>query len=1090
MYSKKHLGRRNSGRFSIGPVHRGAVLAALVLTGTLGMVSSVYANDALDVIRKENITESDWQIKKPVYVQDSTITTERVVFENQTCLSDNTGASGNTDWMIYNNQVAPFQLDHNTSLTADRGIEISNIQVGEENPLSLLSTSAFALTGASLFAPVIEVHNISSATGNTNPFFAGLYTDGNTTDTYNGGKTIDNTIRADEIRIHDISSDTVRKLTGAYMGAVDWQPFTAGGTNNILIENIRNTATQDFVNPYTQEAMGTLVYGLSNSILGAANANDPTDPSTNYSIPFTVSGNTTIRNIYAAHGSAIGTLVENASSIDNTNNIVHFHNLNISDIHGSDMSIGLYGGTAKVEVDNANINMTGKNNEYAGLSTASVPDFAMDTVKEFAVAGPFIANIYMDNADGIYTINGNVLADQGNHVLQAEYMYNLYKAYAEEQLNQPGLSDEEKKMIRQEIQQQLQPYEEALEQEKEHPTGFIYLGGHLTLYGDVYAKNGGKLNMHLTEGSIFEGQADSYTDFDSAGALTPRKVDISSSLNDTAFGKENNWPAYEDEMYKTYGVPRLTEGTINITMDPGSTWITRGKSFITSLDFNGGGLVDTRKGHGVSVNIEKLTGHGGTFLMDFSKDAAKSDMLYIKDLSEAGTQHIQAYLLPGTTPDELKGMRFATTGGDDYKRSADKFTISLYKNQGLNDVTLSVKNEKFDPSAVAENEKFNGGKNSVGTYKPGNDYVTAVFSGKTFTHLVPDQLKIIKAENSGITVTDDQGNYLPEYMKEETIDNPINDGTNWYIDAAILSPNDSAKIIKKSAHLDYTDAVYGIYTDTLNKRLGEARYSKDGDGLWARIRHDHLGRENTFTAKNTMTELGYDWKREETSFGKHITGAAVDIMNGDADYEGVNGSSDIKRYGAWFYDTRLGKKGHYTDAVIKYGRIFNKYNLLLNEGGRADSNYHNNYYSMSFEYGRKKPFASSWYIEPQAQVQYTYLSSKNYQTSQGARVHLAGTDSLISRLGFRLGHDWKNEVTFYVNGDFYHEFFGNQDILAKDMTGIFRTTDRNRGSWYEAGAGVSARFGNNTYGFIQADKAFGPKIEHTWSIEGGVNFAF
>lgn len=27
--------------------------------------------------------------------------------------------------------------------------------------------------------------------------------------------------------------------------------------------------------------------------------------------------------------------------------------------------------------------------------------------------------------------------------------------------------------------------------------------------------------------------------------------------------------------------------------------------------------------------------------MDFSKDAAKSDMLYVKDLSQSGVQHIQ-----------------------------------------------------------------------------------------------------------------------------------------------------------------------------------------------------------------------------------------------------------------------------------------------------------------------------------------------------------------------------------------------------------------------------------------------------------------
>lgn len=122
-------------------------------------------------------------------------------------------------------------------------------------------------------------------------------------------------------------------------------------------------------------------------------------------------------------------------------------------------------------------------------------------------------------------------------------------------------------------------------------------------------------------------------------------MDVSSDLNRSALGRLYNWKSAEDRTYAQYGVPRLNSGTINLTMDPGSKWQARGKNFLTSLEFNGGGLVDTRKGHGVSVTIGKLTGEGGTFLMDFSKDAAKSDMLYVRDLSQSGVQHIQAYLL-------------------------------------------------------------------------------------------------------------------------------------------------------------------------------------------------------------------------------------------------------------------------------------------------------------------------------------------------------------------------------------------------------------------------------------------------------------
>ncbi|WP_317302074.1 autotransporter outer membrane beta-barrel domain-containing protein [Acidaminococcus timonensis] len=608
----------------------------------------------------------------------------------------------------------------------------------------------------------------------------------------------------------------------------------------------------------------------------------------------------------------------------------------------------------------------------------------------------------------------------------------------------------------------------------------------------MYAKDGGTVNLHLQEGSYFEGQADDYGDYDAAGQLTPRQVDVSSDLNKSALGRLYSWKLAEDQAYALYGVPRLNSGTINLTMDPGSAWQTRGKSFLPSLNFNGGGLVDTRKGHGVSVAIGKLTGEGGTFLMDFSKDAAKSDMLYVRDLSQSGVQHIQAYLLPDTKPEDLKGLRFATTGGDDYKRDpAAKFDVSLAKDQGINNITLKVKNEKFNPDDVAANEKFNGGKNGVGTYKPGNDYVTATFSGQSFTKKVPDQEKIMEAAQiEGKQTTDDKGNLLPEYLKEVTVESPAKEGTNWFVDEAVVTPSDSDKVIKKSMQLNYMNAIYGIYTDSLEKRLGEARYSGDGDGLWARFRHDRVGRDSLYEANNTMMEVGYDWRNDRTSFGRHIQGAALDYMDGSANYKEVTGRSDSKRYGLWFYDTRLGDKGHYTDLVAKYGRLQNEYTLYPEMGDPVKGDYHNDAWSLSFEYGRKKPLASNWFIEPQAQLQYTYLGSTSYRTSQGTQVDLAGTDSLISRLGFRLGRDISDRTSFYITGDFFHEFLGNQDVSAWDRTGRMDVTGHNDGSWYNAGLGFTTRVGKNSYAYASFDRSFGPHVDRTWTLEAGVNCRF
>lgn len=663
---------------------------------------------------------------------------------------------------------------------------------------------------------------------------------------------------------------------------------------------------------------------------------------------------------------------------------MHLNNLKISDIHGKDLSVGICGHVGDIIVDNADINMTGKDG-YNGLYAEPVADAEKAAVNSFAVSGSLVGNIKLDNAEGSYNIQGDILADRFNLDKQVEV--------AIKQLEDP----------------------KTLEQ----------------------------LEMQ--------------------------------------------------------GLPIVGAGKIDISMKDDSIWKAHGKSFVDTLNFKDGGLVDMHAEDGSSITAGKVTGNG-TFIMNLSNNADKSDMLYVKDFSEAGVQTIQANLKDGLKPEDSKGMRFATTGGDDYKRNPnEKFKVVLYKNQGVNDVTykvsneaFNVKNEKFDPEATETNEKFNGGKDGAGTYKPGNDYITAIFSGQSFTRETVDFEKIQQDVNNGTIedwddLYDENGKFLPQYIKKEIIENPVKEGTNWYLDTAVNTTSNSGNIIKNAVALDYANAVT---TDTLNKRLGEARYSNEGDGMWARVRHDRFGKTNRYEGKNTMTELGYDWKRCDTSYGKHMQGAAVNYTTGSADYKGVTGESSTKRYGLSFYDTQLRETGHYLDTVAKFGRVSNKFTLEQEDENNVNADYHNNYYALSFEYGRKNPLENNWYVEPQAQLQYTYLASTEYRTSQSTDVQLSGTDSLIGRVGFRIGRELDDKTAFYVDANAYHEFLGNQDILASDRTGIMNATTHNDGIWYEAGVGISGKLNKNTNGFVQFTKGFGSDVEHTWSFEGGLNFTF
>lgn len=673
---------------------------AVALSLALGGSVPVWA----ETLYNRKMTKGDWTLQEELQMEHRQVKADQIFLDGTNIPAEDAPVSMNL-----------------SSLEGTKGIGFSNLNVSSSN----LWAKGVNLEGSSLATPALSVSNVKTAKDNKASSFFGIRTDAAADDANN--KNVLNQLKTDWLHVDGVTTDTALQVYGAYLGPTELSPYTEGGNTNVTVENVSNT---------TDSPDGVLAFGLGNNLalFGLKNAEDSKD------IPFVVTGKTQIRNISSTHGSAVGTILDVVSGFDNDESHTDFHDLEISHIHGGDLSVGLYGGVGVVNVENADINMTGKKNEYAGLYTASEPDYQSASLQQFAIAGPFQGKINLSNPEGTYIINGNVLADAGNHLQMSEAEYLFYKKKYEDPKVSEGEKEYSKSMV--DALTAAIPYERQM--------GKINLAGHLKLYGDVYAKDGGTVNLHLQEGSYFEGQADDYADYDGAGQLTPRQVDVSSDLNKSALGILYGWQSEEDDDYARYGVPRLNSGTINLTMDPGSKWQTRGKSFLTSLNFNGGGLVDTRKGHGVSVTIGKLTGEGGTFLMDFSKDAAKSDMLYVRDLSQSGVQHIQAYLLPDTRPEDLKGLRFATTGGDDYKRDpAAKFDVSLAKDQGVNNITLKVKNEKFNPDDVVANEKFNGGKNGVGTYKPGNAYVTATFSGQSFTKKVPDQEKIMKAALGG-----------------------------------------------------------------------------------------------------------------------------------------------------------------------------------------------------------------------------------------------------------------------------------------------------------------------------------------------------
>lgn len=495
-------------------------------------------------------------------------------------------------------------------------------------------------------------------------------------------------------------------------------------------------------------------------------------------------------------------------------------------------------------------------------------------------------------------------------------------------------------------------------------------------------------------------------------------------------------------------------GTVNVNLAEGATWDVTGQSWLTKLEGTGG-VIDMRyvvaddKSH--AVHIGDLEG-SHTFVMDLDTEHSVSDMLFIKG-NAGGEQKLWINSINGL--ENLKdgdSLRFATVNSAGLTFSGD-YNFGSYENakngimladNGVMNNAFVIKSEKYDVNdSKNENEGYNG--TEFDEVKPGDEYVDK--------------------------------NYA--------------DATNWLLakDSSGDKVSDAGKTIINMSKVNYNNA---IYMDRLNKRLGEARYisPEDEQGMWVRIRHDRIGKDDAFRSQNTMYEMGHDVK-QDCDNGERRVGMAIDYMDGKAEYTGIAGDGDVKRYGLWLYDTWLGDKGHYTDYVLKWGHLENDFDIMARTTGeKITGDYSNNVFSASAEYGKKNDMGGGWYFEPQAQLQFARVTGADYVTSQDTKVSLDGINSLIGRAGFRLGRDLNENSTFYVKADLLHEFLGDQDITATDITGTLREEYENEGTWYDVGFGFATALGNNSYAFMDFEKSFGNDNDETYQINAGVQWTF
>lgn len=320
-------------------------------------------------------------------------------------------------------------------------------------------------------------------------------------------------------------------------------------------------------------------------------------------------------------------------------------------------------------------------------------------------------------------------------------------------------------------------------------------------------------------------------------------------------------------------------------------------------------------------------------------------------------------------------------------------------------------------------------------------------------------------------------------------------GKDWYIavsgKSAESNPNFSAA---KGAM--YAGYALGTELDTLNKRMGEARYLEEDDGVWVRYRHSKTGWDDTYETNGDMFQLGFDNEVTEKD-GKHYRGVAIDYTDADTNIMGISGEGEHERYAVSLYDTWLGEKGHYRDLVLRGGRINSDYDVsgaFGNEYEDIGGDYHQWFGSISAEWGRKNDMGTGWYFEPQVQAQLARVGGASYVSDSGIDVDQDGATSLIGRAGFRIGREYVKDNgkhdNFYIKADLLHEFAGDKSFSLTGNDGRYDKEYDGQETWCDIGIGADISLGKNSYFWADVERTFGADFDNTWQINGGFRWEF
>ena len=271
---------------------------------------------------------------------------------------------------------------------------------------------------------------------------------------------------------------------------------------------------------------------------------------------------------------------------------------------------------------------------------------------------------------------------------------------------------------------------------------------------------------------------------------------------------------------------------------------------------------------------------------------------------------------------------------------------------------------------------------------------------------------------------------------------------------------------------------------TLADDMYRPRVLQQGEptGIWARIgggKYSYSGSGIDTATDYTRIQGGYDAK---ISRGWTV-GGQVSYLRGSEDYV-FDGSGKVKSFSVGAYGLKDLGKDQYVHVEMQVGRVSNDFTARNEIGDAMSGDAKSNAYSIGIRYGKTLKYANGFYVEPQAQLNFTHFGGRNFNVGN-VSVNQSGVNSTSGKLGLELGKQFGNG-NLYTRFAAGHAFTGNVKTAFASGTAVKLTEQDLKGTWTELAFG--GRYGFNSNNSVFADVATG--LSGDYQADWGVNAGF